>query len=253
MTTLGRRALVDGDFHLAAQRLQSALEQNQKHPDLLSPDERRQLTQLWRQVDLLSRLSSQSLEEIVEEADKVRHAEEWKARFEADYQGKAVVFDDEVWFDDARRPDGRRRPLLRYYRVTAGGREVRLALEDLHVLQPLARERPQRMLFGGRLSAVERGPDGQWVVRFDPDSGVLLTDRDAAGAICPAPLDPGLIGVLQFQEDWLRRQAPGRLGSGQGAVGLRRPRSFIQSAQRCGQVEQGLPLGRRPKPWPPEA
>ena len=46
MTTLGRRALVDGDFHLAAQRLQSALEQNQKRPDLLSPDERWQLTRL---------------------------------------------------------------------------------------------------------------------------------------------------------------------------------------------------------------
>ena len=201
MTTAGRHALAEGDFHLAVQLLQSALDQDRQHPDLLSPDERRDLTQLWRQGDLLARLSSRSLEEMVEEADLVRHDEEWKAHFDAEYKGKTVVFDDEVRFDDAPLPDGRRRPLLRYYRVTAGGREVRLALEDLSVLQPLARERPRRMLFGGRLSAVERGPGGQWVVRFDPDGGVLLTDRGAAAAVCPAPLDPAL-------EDWLRRAKP---------------------------------------------
>ncbi len=201
MTTAGRRALADGDFHLTVQLLQSALDQDRQHPDLLSPEERRDLIQLEKQGDLLSRLSSRSLEEMVEEADQVRHDEEWKAHFEAEYKGKAVVFDDEVRFDDAPLPDGRRRPLLRYYRVVADGREVRLALEDLTVLEPLARERPQRMLFGGRLSAIERGPGGQWVVHFDPDSGVLLTDRGAAAAVCPAPLDPAL-------EDWLRRTEP---------------------------------------------
>ena len=209
MTTAGRRALAEGDFHLADQLLQSALDQDRRHPDVLSPAERRDLTQLGRQGDLLSRLSSRSLEEIVGEADLVRHDEEWKARFEAEYQGKAVVFDDEVRFDEAPLPDGRRRPLLRYYRITAGGREVRLALEDLSVLQLLARERPQRMLFGGRLAAVERGPEGQWVVRFDADSGVLLTDRGAAEAVGPAPLDPPLIDVLKRQEEWLRRNEPG--------------------------------------------
>ena len=111
------------------------------------------LTQLWRQGDLLARLSSRPLEQIVAEADLVRHDEEWKAQFAANYLGRTIVFDDEVRFDAAQRDDGRRRPLLRY-RVTAAGREVRLALEDLSVLESLPLERPQRMLFGGRLSAV---------------------------------------------------------------------------------------------------
>ncbi len=206
MTTAGRRALTDGDFHLAVQLLQSALDQDKQHPGILSPGERDDLTQLWRQGDLLDRLSSRSLEEIIEEADSVRRDDEWKARFETDHRGKTVVFDDEVRFDDGPpAEDGRRRPLLRRYHVTASGREARVALEDLNVLQPLARERPQRMLFGGRLSAIRRERD-QWVIHFEPDSGVLLTERGAAEAVCPAPLDPALVDVLKRQADWLGRQ-----------------------------------------------
>ena len=158
---------------------------------------------------MLARLSSRPLEQIVAEADLVRHDEEWKAQFAANYLGKTIVFDDEVRFDAAQRDDGRRRPLLRY-RVTAAGREVRLALEDLSVLESLPLERPQRMLFGGRLSAVERGSGGQWVVRFDADSGVLLTDRGAAEAACPAPLDPALPDVLKRQTEWVGRQTEPR-------------------------------------------
>jgi hypothetical protein len=40
------------------------------------------------------------------------------------------------------------------------------------------------------------------VIRLDPDSGVLLTDEDAAGACCPRPLDPPLRAVLAEQAAW---------------------------------------------------
>src|SRR5262249_23945721 len=36
-------------------------------------------------------------------------------------------------------------------------------------------------------------------------------------------------------------------------AGFKIPCAFSHSAQRCGQVEQGWSLGRRPKPWPPDA
>jgi hypothetical protein len=215
----GRRALAEGDFHLASQELGKALDQARRHPDALAPAERRDLVQLERQGDLLSRLSSRSLQDMVQEADLVRHEDEWKARFETDYKGKTVLFDDVVRFEDAVPGDGPRRPVLKYYRVMIGGQEVqrvmiggqevRLALEDLTLLQRLAREKPQRMLFGGRLSAVERGPGGRWVIRFEPDSGVLLTDRGAAEAVCPAPLDPELLDVLKRQAEWLSRNESG--------------------------------------------
>ena len=113
------------------------------------------------------------------------HDEEWKARFARDYEGKSVLFDDAVRFDDSAPTTGRRRPLLVNYRVVVDGKTVRLALEDLDILQGLPLERPRRLLFGGRLAAVEREEGGRWVVGFIPDSGVLLTDRGAAEAVCP--------------------------------------------------------------------
>lgn len=203
----GRRALAEGDFHRASAELDAAQDQLRLRPALLPADRRRDLARLRGQADLLSRLLSRSLEEVVREADLVRHEDEWKARFDADYKGRTVVFDDVVRFDEVPLPDGRRRPVLRGYRVTVAGREVRLALEDLDALQPLASERPARMLFGGALAAVERGRGGQWVVHFEP-GGVLITDRGAAEAVCPAPLDPELIAVLERQQEWMDRREP---------------------------------------------
>ncbi len=202
----GRRAMAQGDFHLAARELQTALDQGQRRPEALSPADRRELLQLERQSDLLSRLSSRSLQEIVNEADPVLDDEEWQARFTRDYQGQSVLFDDAVRFDDAAPEGGRRRPVLVNYRVVVNGKPVRLALEDLDVLQGLPLERPRRLLFGGRLAKVEREEGGRWVVGFAPDSGVLLTDRGAAEAVCPVPLDPELLDVLKRQAEWIQRQ-----------------------------------------------
>jgi len=204
----GRQALAQGDFHLAARELQTALDQGRRRPEALSPADRWELVQLERQSDLLSRLSSRSLQEIVGEADPILHDEEWEARFTRDYQGQSVLFDDAVRFDDAPAPGGRRRPVLVNYRVVVDGKTVRLALENLDVLQGLPLERPRRLLFGGRLAKVEREEGGRWMVGFIPDSGVLLTDRGAAEAVCPAPVDQELLEVLKRQERWLRRPTP---------------------------------------------
>lgn len=204
----GRRALAQGDFHLAARELQATLEVGQRRPEALSPDDRMELIQLERQSDLLSRLSSRSLQEIVGEANPVMHDEEWKARFMRDYQGQSVLFDDAVRFDDAAPAGGRRRPVLVNYRVVVDGKPVRLALEDLDVLQGLPLERPRRLVFGGRLARVEREDGGRWVVRFIPDSGVLLTDCGAAAAVCPDPVDQDLLEVLKRQDRWLGGPTP---------------------------------------------
>ena len=201
----GRQALARGDFHLAERELQTALDEGRRRPEALSPADRRELLQLERQSDLLSRLLSRSLQEIVCEADPVLDDEEWKARFMRDYQGQSVLFDDAVRFDDAAPVGGRRRPVLVNYRVVVDGKPVRLALEDLDVLQGLPLERPRRLLFGGRLSRVEREEGGRWMVGFIPDSGVLLTDRGAAEAVCPGPVGRDLLEVLDRQREWLGR------------------------------------------------
>jgi hypothetical protein len=193
----GHQALAEGRFERAVKEFKLAAQREQETP-ALSSAERRRLAQLQRQAALLARLLSRSLEEIVREAALVRDEEEWKERFQRDYGGKAVVFDDVV------RRDPAGRPVLAHYVVRAADEPVRVALEDLEILRQLPLQTPQRLLFGGQLAAVQREPGGGWVVRFDPVSGVLLTDRAAVSAFYPAEIDDELKGLLQRQAEWLR-------------------------------------------------
>ncbi len=79
-------------------------------------------------------------------------------------------------------------------------RQGALALEDLRIFRNVPLDPPPRVFFGARLAKVAHEPDG-WVIRFEPDSGVFFTDRDAA---CCVPLDDELLAVLERQKKWLR-------------------------------------------------
>jgi hypothetical protein len=192
----GQRALAEGNFQLATQELTAALRQRDRRGGGLSAADGRQLDQLYRQADLLARLSSRSLQELLLEALPLRRAEEWRARFRTHHRGNTVVFDDVV------RRDAAGRPVLATYVVRAGDETARVALEDLELLKDLPLETPRRMVFGGRLEDLSRGQGGGWVVHFDPGSGVLLTDPGAV-ATCLGPVDAELSEVLHRQQQWL--------------------------------------------------
>jgi hypothetical protein len=195
----GQQALAGGNFRVARRLLARAV-QGQEQRRSLPQAEQRRLIQLYRQADLLANLLNLSLAEVLQQGLRLRDDEEWQAKF-ADYRGRAVVFDDEV------RRDGMGRPVLAAVQVSAGGVQARPALEDLELLQRLPLDRPQRLLFGARLERCAREEGGAWVVRFQPDSGVLLTDPEAAAACCPAPQDDDerrvLLEILKRQEEWL--------------------------------------------------
>ena len=112
------------------------------------------------------------------------------------YRNRAVLFDDVV------RRDAAGTHHLSVYEVRGPGEPARIDLGGLKVLESLPLERPQRMLFGARLAAVTREPPGQWVISFEPDSGVLLTDEAAAATCCPQPFDDDLRAVLKRQAEW---------------------------------------------------
>lgn len=194
----GRQAIIEARFERALTELNSAARLRDTHPSVLSAIESRQLTLLIRQVQLLSLLSSRSLQDIVQEAVPVRDEEEWRQRFNRDYRGKAVLFDDVIKRDVAGRP------VLSTYVLRVGDDRVRVALEDLEVLRPLALHTPQRLLFGGQLAAVQREPGGGWVIHLVPESGALITDTAVARACYPGALDDELLGLLQRQADWLK-------------------------------------------------
>jgi hypothetical protein len=196
--TAGRRALAEGNVRLASQALAAALEEHARNPTALDREEFHHLRQLHRQSDLLARLLDRSLEEILQQGLHHRDDEEWHAKF-ADYRGRSVVFDDVL------RRDASGRPILASYVVQVGEVKAQLALEDLFLLRQLPLDLPQRWLFGACLAICRREEGGVWVIRFEPDSAVLLTDEEAAAACCPGPLDAELRGVLERQQEWLRR------------------------------------------------
>jgi hypothetical protein len=196
----GQRALARGRFRQARDQLNAALVLRDRHPRLLEPGEHRRLNQLQRQADLLARLLTVPLEELVRQARLVADPEEWALQL-ADHRGRGVVFDDAV------RRDGLGRPVLIHHVIEVGDVTVRLALEDLTLLQDLPLDDAPRLLFGARLSDCSREDGGAWVLRFEPDSGVLFTDAEAVAAVASVSLEPGLAQTLLRQQRWLDERA----------------------------------------------
>jgi hypothetical protein len=197
----GPHLLGQGKFHVARERLHAAIALRTRWPRLLSPPEYRQLIQLHRQADLLARLSLHSVEEIAQHGKLVRDPEEWEAQF-SDYRGRTILFEDVV------RKDSDGRPVLGSHVFEVGDETVRVALEDLTVLSDLPLDESPRLIFGARLRRCTREEGGGWVVRFEPDSGVLMTEPAAVEACLSMPGDD-LRSILQRQKRWLDEHAGG--------------------------------------------
>jgi hypothetical protein len=195
--TLARKHLAAGNFRLAATGLTDALKLFDTAPASRGAVSRPELIQLHRQARLLADLAAESLEEILRHAAGVRDPDEWEADFAVRYRGKALVFDADL----SQSPEGT-------YRVWAHGEPARLELADLALWADLPRDRPPRVLFGARLAGVRREPPGPtWVVRFDRESGVLLTDRGAVAVCCPFLGDAEVTALVVRQEKWLAGDA----------------------------------------------
>jgi hypothetical protein len=195
----GRKALSEGAFNVAVREYNAAVELRDRQPDLLTPKQSRELSQLQRQADLLARLHNQPLQEVLAEAVRTRSDEEWQGRFETAHKGGAILFDDVVRHDPASK-----RLVLSCFEVKAGNEKAIVALDDLKILQALPLDPPPRLIFGGRLKSIAREEGGIWVIRFEPDSGVLLTDLDAVTACWPVSPDDDVLRTLRRQQDWLR-------------------------------------------------
>jgi hypothetical protein len=188
----GTAALAAGKFRLAADELghACALLDRRRTP------QRRQLVHLCRQAELLADLLDKSMGEILQSAAGQADDQEWQAQFGTRYRSRSVVFDADVTRDGAGQ-------LRLDFHVQAGLEPARIDVSDLKLLAALPRDRPARLLFGARLASIAREPPGVWVVHFDPDSAVLLTDPAAVAAAGPGPVDEDLLALLRRQEAWL--------------------------------------------------
>jgi hypothetical protein len=194
--TAGQEALAKGRFHEALKEFDVARRQLGENPRALTPAEERQLTQWRRQASLLADLLSESLDEILLLAARSED-KEWHERFVEHYKGKAVVFAPaEVQRDGAGQ-------YQIHWVVRAGDEPARLEIGDLTMLRTLPPDDPARLVFGARLGSIAREDKGVWVIRFEPESGVLLTDEPALAACCP--MDTELRKMLDRQREWLKQ------------------------------------------------
>jgi len=204
----GQRALADGNFNLALGEFNKALDLRERQSDLLSAKQQRDLIQLQRQSDLLARLYNQPLQDLLKEALLTPRAEEWTLRFETVHKGRTILLDDVVQRDPA---SGRL--VLACFELRAGDEKAVVSVDDLKILQMMPLEPARRLIFGGRLKSAAREERGAWVLHFEPESGVLMTDADAAAACWPTPLDAEAVRTLQRQAERLQElpaQQPAR-------------------------------------------
>jgi hypothetical protein len=194
-TAGAREQLARGSFRLALRDLHAARA-------LIEPLDwprarREELARLERQAGLLADLLAEPLEDVLGHAAGVQDAE-WELEFGRRYRGRAVVFDLEVHAGPAGRYE-------HGWLLRARGQPAHLELGDLELLRRLPLDRPRRLLFGARLESVGREPGRGWVVRLRPDSGVLITDPEAAAACFLAPEDPQVRALLARQAEWAAR------------------------------------------------
>lgn len=150
--------------------------------------------QLQREALILADLCAEPLEDILRHAASMKESE-WEREWASRYQGKSVLIEAEF------------RPVDRGtwecdYPIYIEQERVRLAVDELAIIQKLPG--PSKLIVGVRLAQVRREPPGpSWVVRFEPNSGVLLTQADAAVKICPEWADPAATQIFQRQAEWV--------------------------------------------------
>jgi hypothetical protein len=179
-----RQYLAGGMFRLAANELEG-------EPSDLPADQKPAWRQLQREAALLADLCAEPLEEILQHAAGVGERE-WQADFPRRYRGKSIIFDTVI----LRKANGKLQALYVFPRSD----KIHLEIGDLELFRHLPLDQPRRVLFGGRLATINLEPPGPaWVVHFQAESGVLLTDARAAGLCCPALNEPDALRILAEQ------------------------------------------------------
>ncbi len=189
----GQRAWADHDFPQALREFSEAATPLEQSPDLLPLARRRLLLNQRREAELLA-----------DWANSPKGAKQPELLFgnlnvDPDllgvYRHHVLVFDVDV----------RRDPLGQYhieYRRPKIGDLVRLDVQNFKLLQKLPLTEPLHLIFAARLADARHTADGPWLVTLEPDSGVLLTDIEAANFVTGPPLDQRA-EAIQRQTKWV--------------------------------------------------
>jgi len=191
----GKKLLGQGQFHEAGRELDEALALHQQYPGSLSGGDRKRLVQMLREAHLFLDLLSEPLEDVLLQAAAEHDDREWRAVFADRYRGKSAIF-----FAGVRRDSSN--DWVLDYDLFVRDKRARIDWENLQLLHHLPLDQSQRLLLGVRLASVEPEAGGTWIIRLQPDSGVLLTDADAFASISSRRLE-GVDEVLKRQAAWV--------------------------------------------------
>ncbi|MBY0396312.1 MAG: hypothetical protein K2X91_07560 [Thermoleophilia bacterium] len=190
----GLVALEEGRFDAARQLLVPA----RRAVDILGgdydPTAASAIRQAANEIAILTDLAPNSLEAMLEEAAR-SDPEDWARTFDTLYKGRAIIVEDQ--FQEVPDGSGRGRYDL-YYRILRPGEGTkpdsvgRIDLRGFALVESRTARVDDYVLFGARLASFQFDHDAnQWVVRLEPDSGVVMTHRKALDALkWPGPSEP---------------------------------------------------------------
>jgi hypothetical protein len=183
--TEGLRKLDAGDFSAAKQLLADAASAVDGLGGRYEGAE--SIRQGAREAAIFTDLVPPTLEELLEEAATFREVKEWPSRFAGMYRGRSIILDAPISaVPDPARPDSSYLVDARIY-FGPGPKPFGKARIDLSGFQLFELSQPKvgdQQPFGARLAALELDPaTNEWVLTFEPDSGVYITHPRALEAI----------------------------------------------------------------------
>lgn len=151
-----------------------------------------QLRWQYREIACFANLSGEPLQTMLELAAALPE-NEWQAEFAARYQGKTILLDTTVEWDD------RDKRWLCSWPFMVRGEGVVLQVDRLFALKALPKKSTQRVLLGLYIESIDRLDADRWFVSFDSEQSLLLTNASALAITCP-PLDSSETRTLLLEQ-----------------------------------------------------
>ena len=142
-----------------------------------------------REAAIFADLASDTLEQLIEKAARYQPADAWPAHFDAIYKGQSVVFEDDVSAVPNLTEPGTSYKIS--YQILYGGETKaagrgRVDLRGFKLFEQTSPKVGDHKVFGARLAAISFDADsGDWLVSFQPDSGVFITHYKALNFVWP--------------------------------------------------------------------
>ncbi|MEO6809643.1 MAG: hypothetical protein ABI353_11080, partial [Isosphaeraceae bacterium] len=171
----GMEALERGDYSLAKDRLRKAANALTE----LRDDEAGKVRQAAGEAAIFADQVGEKLEDLIDTA--AYKSEEWPDLFDRKYRGRSVLLEGTLKERRDHEPG-----FELDYRIVGDGKAPKTGwvdLTDLAIFEGGAAKAGQKVTFGARLASITLDDRGEFRMRFEPESGVFMTNVKALKAL----------------------------------------------------------------------